>query len=177
MSLLYYPHRDVIYFHVPKTGGTSLKDHLSNGINNKAKKKWGDAHLELLRPTEMRAAVPELYARTRKIKTHRNTWERIRSAYVGQNIQMPFGDFVDRLVRMLPDNPFIYVTTVTSQMYWVEPDIESFNTEDLDKVFPGIKRLNVSNTNKPVYTDETLNKVGDLYREEIDLFGFKPPSI
>ena len=164
----YYPLSDLIFFDVPKSGTTSVKEWIRGGVG-RPEAECGEAHMLPEEYISKGVITSDEFNRASKLIVVRNVFDRIASAYRAADGN---GDFEYFLSKMLSNTfkPYSY-----SIMDYLIGGSEIVRFDELRQRFPGIRHINktVRRSAKNPYTAKTIEAVKEGYGQEIRQFGWK----
>lgn len=164
--MTYYKQSNLIFFDVPKSGTTSVKEWIRGGIDGEP--EIGEAHMLPEDYFSKNILTADAYHKADKLIVVRNVYDRIASAYHAASGN---GDFEYFIGKMLSWNfkPYCY-----SIMDYLVGGSEVVQFTELRERFPGIRHINktVRRSTKNPYTAKTIEAVREGYAREIKEFGW-----
>jgi hypothetical protein len=168
----------ITFIHIPKTAGASITVWYLKNINENLSNIYDHYFL-----TEIETSAPL------KFTVIRNPWDRVVSIYIyiktfnkGTN-ELSFIDFV---MNKITKFKFGKHKLSTPQIRWIEPDVthllrfenleEDFKIiQDIFKCYEPLPLTNVTEHDhyRTYYTEETRQVVAEMFKEDIEAFGYE----
>ena len=169
----------VTFIHIPKTAGTSISRWYFENILNTIEDKY--ILKNHIFSNEIENLAPITFA------VVRNPWDRLVSMYVFikkyRLVSEDFNDFVFHKIKIWC---FGIHTLSTPQIRWIEPGVTHLlrfeNLEEdfkiIQKIFQCYEPLPLSNKThhdhyRTYYNDETRQAVAEMFKEDIEAFGYE----
>lgn len=195
MSMVISDEHQMVFVHVPKTGGTTVSRVLISMLRDQPGVFIGPAddksHLNIPQVLETRPEIGKYY----KFGFIRNTWERVLSMYMFTMRQMRGHksstsnqlSWEPSFRMWLTQGPALIEGRLLAQTHWVN-DLDFIGEQknlkaDFDKVcdhvglekrsFPAWSNCTAHRHYTCYYESEDVEYVREMYREEIELFNFK----
>lgn len=185
--------RKLIFVHVPRTGGSSIEISFNIGLQTLERNNTiGSFHDKHWRASAYKTANPRQWDLFFKFSLVRNPWDRVISLYEWLKMhkthpQRTTDSFKDWLLSITPN-----CNSYKTQSWYLNETMDFVGRyENLHKDWPylvsnafpldapaaPLPHINKTQRHGVYHDAETIDFVGNYYRDDIDSYGYEPPSL